>query len=92
MQSADEAPLSTWLICDGAETLNAALPDTGRTHLAGSLDLPPQFGGVGLQSLIRVYDEVFLGRGHISLPTSSPFADPRVYRSILRLRTPSTRW
>ena len=32
-----------------------------RRHLATSLDLPPQFGVVGLQSLIRVANEELLG-------------------------------
>jgi len=41
--------------------VDAALPAPERAHLAASLDLPPQFGGVGLQSLIRAADEELLG-------------------------------
>ena len=47
--------------CIGGETLDADLPPLDREHLADSLDIPPQFGGVGLQSLIRVADEELLG-------------------------------
>jgi hypothetical protein len=62
MQSADDAHLSAWRRCVGAEQLDAALQALGRAHLAASLDLPPQFGGVGLQSLIRDdADEELLG-------------------------------
>ena len=61
MQTADDAHLSTWLRCVGAEQLNAALLAPERAHLATSLDLPPQFGGVGLQSLIRTSDEELFG-------------------------------
>jgi hypothetical protein len=41
MQSADDAHLSTWLHCVGAETLDTALPATERAQLAASLNLPP---------------------------------------------------
>ena len=61
MQSADDAHLSTWLRCVGAEQLDAAVPSLERAYLAASLDLPPQFGGIGLQSLIRATDEELLG-------------------------------
>jgi hypothetical protein len=61
MPSADDAHLSTWLRCVGAEQLDDALPAPERAHLAASLDLPPQFGGVGLQSLIRPVDKELLG-------------------------------
>ena len=37
------------------------LPPIEWEHLTASLDLPPQFGGVGLQFLIRVVDEELLG-------------------------------
>jgi hypothetical protein len=59
MQSAD-VYLSTWLNCVGAKQLDTAIPASERAHLAASLDLPSQFGGVGLQSLIRVADEQLL--------------------------------
>jgi hypothetical protein len=61
MQSADDAHLSMWLRCVGTEQLDAALPTLERAHLAESLDLPPQFGGVGLQSLMRASDKELLG-------------------------------
>jgi hypothetical protein len=61
MQFADHVHLSTWLSCVGAEELVSALPATERAHLAASLNLPPQFGGVGMQSLIRAADEELLG-------------------------------
>ena len=53
--------LSTWLRCVGAEQLDATLPALERAHLAASIDLPPQFGGAGLQSLIRTADEEIIG-------------------------------
>ena len=40
--------------------LDSALPAPERAHLASSLDLP-QFGGVGLQSLMRAADAELLG-------------------------------
>jgi hypothetical protein len=47
--------------CIGGETLDVDLPPLDREHLVASLDLPPQFGGVGLQSRIRAADEELLG-------------------------------
>jgi len=61
MQSADDVHLSTWLDCAGAEQLHDALITAEKDHLAASLDLPPQFGGVGLQSLMRVVNKELLG-------------------------------
>ncbi len=61
MQSADDAHLSSWLECVGAKQLHEALPIAEKDLLAASLDLPPQFGGVGLQSLMRAADEELLG-------------------------------
>ena len=61
METADDAHLSTWLKCVGGETLDADLPPIKWEHLVASLDLPPQFGGVGLQSLIRAVDEEIFG-------------------------------
>ena len=49
MKTADDAHLSTWMMCVGGETLNVDLPPMEREHLVASLDQPPQFGGVGLQ-------------------------------------------
>ena len=48
MQSADDAHLSTWLDCVNAEQLHDTLPAAEKYPLATSLDLPPQFGGVGM--------------------------------------------
>jgi len=61
MKTTDDAHLSTKMNCVGGETLDANLPPIEREHLADSLDLPPQFGGVGLQSLIRADDGELLG-------------------------------
>ncbi len=52
MQATDDAHLSTWLTCVRAEQLDVSLPTTERAHLAASLDLPLQFGGVRVQSLM----------------------------------------
>ena len=48
MKTVDDVHLSTWLSCVGAATLDLSLQGTQRDHLSASLDLPPQFGGVGL--------------------------------------------
>jgi hypothetical protein len=61
MQSVDGAHLSTWLNCLGATNFETVLSPQERDHLSSSLDLPPQFGGVGLQSLVRAVDEELLG-------------------------------
>ena len=61
MKTVDDAHLSTGMKCIGGETLDADLPPLDREHLAASLDLPPQFGGIGLQSLIRADDEELFG-------------------------------
>ena len=61
IHAADEAHLTTWIECNGASTPITTLSVSESAHLAASLDLPPQFGGVGLHSLIRVADEELLG-------------------------------
>ena len=61
MKEVDDAHLTTWMTCVGEESLVADLPPLERDHLIASLDLPPQFKGVGLQSLIRAADEKLLG-------------------------------
>ena len=48
MKTVDDAHLSTWMKCIGGETLDDDLPPLDRELLVASLDLPPQFGGVGL--------------------------------------------
>ncbi len=53
MQADNDAHLSTWLDCVGAKQLHDAISVDEKNHLAASLDLHPQFGGVGLQSLMR---------------------------------------
>jgi hypothetical protein len=61
MKEVDKEHMSTWMECVGASNLHSDLTDHERQHLADSLDLPPQFGGVGLQSLIRAADEEMIG-------------------------------
>jgi hypothetical protein len=61
MSAVDEAHISTWLDCAGATTLGADLNTQERDLLSTSLDLPPRFGGIGMQSPIRVVDEELLG-------------------------------
>ncbi len=61
MKTVDDAHLSTWMACVGGKSLDADLQPVERDHLAASLDLPPQFGGVCLQSLIRAADEELMG-------------------------------
>ncbi len=61
MQEVDSQHLSTWMECIGASVLHEDLDPHDRNRLAAELDLPPQFGGVGLQSLIRAADEKLLG-------------------------------
>jgi hypothetical protein len=60
MKAVEDAHLTTWMKCVGAETLDATLPPIERAHLAALIDLPLQFGGVGLQSIIRAADEELL--------------------------------
>jgi hypothetical protein len=58
----DEAHVSTWLHCLTASTdLEYALGPSARDQLAGMVDLPPAFGGIGLRSLERSADEELLG-------------------------------
>ena len=57
MKEVDSEHLSTWMECVGTSTLESDMITQERQHLATSLDLPPQFGGVGLQYLIRATDE-----------------------------------
>ncbi len=52
MKDVDDFHLTTWMTCVGGDSVNADLPPFEREHLATSLDLPSQFEGVGLQSLI----------------------------------------
>jgi hypothetical protein len=61
MKEVDMEHLSTWMECVGTSTLESDMTAQERRHLAASLDLPPQFGGVGLQSLVRAADEELLG-------------------------------
>jgi hypothetical protein len=61
MEEIDREHLSTWMECVGTSTLESDMTAQERRHLATSLDLPPQFGGVGLQSLIRAANEELLG-------------------------------
>jgi len=61
MEDVDEAHILTLLLCVGAHTLESSMSACDREHLTASLVLPPQFGGVGLQSLIRAFEEDLLG-------------------------------
>ena len=61
MTSVDDAHLSTWLDCTGASTHGADLSTWEGDLLSASLDLPTQFGGIGMQSLIRAVDEELPG-------------------------------
>jgi hypothetical protein len=62
MREMDDAQISTWLHCLTASTdLENAIGPQTRDQLAGLADLPPAFGGIGLQSLERSADEEFLG-------------------------------
>ena len=62
MQEMDTAHVSTWLHCLTASTdLENALDFPSRESLTGLLDLPPSYGGIGLQSLERAADEEFMG-------------------------------
>jgi hypothetical protein len=62
MREMDSAHLSVWLHClNPSEDLELALGPAGMSHLSDFLDLPPSYGGVGLQSLEGSADEEFLG-------------------------------
>ena len=62
MREVDDAHVSTWLQCLTAWTdLEYAIGPSARDQLAGLIDLPPTFGGIGLQSLERSADEELLG-------------------------------
>ena len=52
MQEMDGAHLSAWLQClTASEDLLHVLGPEGRSQLSDLLDLPPSYGGAGLQSL-----------------------------------------
>jgi len=54
MREMDDAHVSTWLHCLTASTdLEYAIGPSARDQLSGLIDLPPTFGGIGLQSLER---------------------------------------
>ena len=61
MEEFDKEHLFTWMECAGTSTLELDMIAQDRRHLAASLDLPPQFEGVGMQSLIRAAYEKLLG-------------------------------
>jgi hypothetical protein len=62
MKEMDAAHVSTWLHCLTASSdLEYALDPSAKDSLTGLLDLPPSYGGIGLQSLERAADEEFLG-------------------------------
>ena len=53
--------LLTWMDCIGASSLHDDMNTNERQRLSSSLDLPLEFGGVGLQSLVRAADDELLG-------------------------------
>ena len=62
MREMDDAHVSTWLHCLAASTdLENALGPLARDQITGLLDLPPAFGGIGLQSLERSAIKELLG-------------------------------
>ena len=62
MREMDNAHVSTWLHCLTATTdLENAMGSLARVQLAGLIDFPPAFGGIGMQSLERSGDEELLG-------------------------------
>jgi hypothetical protein len=62
MRDIDGAHLSVWLQClTASEVLKHAMGTEGRSHLSDLLDLPPSYGGEGLQSLEDSTDEKFVG-------------------------------
>jgi hypothetical protein len=62
MRDMDEAHLSAWLHClSASDDLEHALGAAGRSQLSDLLDLPPSYGGAGLQSLEDSADEEFVG-------------------------------
>ncbi len=79
----DGAHLSAWLHClTASEDLELALGPEGRSHLSDILDLPPSYGGAGLQSLEDFADEEFLGSFAaivVALISSCKKTEQRVY-------------
>ena len=75
MLATDEAHRSTWLRClINSIKLEEALSREELQLLTETLDLPPQLGGAGLQSLVLSADEEFLGSwAAISAPLSEFF-------------------
>jgi len=62
MREMDDAHVFTWLHCLSASTdLEYAIGPSARDQLAGLIDLPLAFGGIGMQSLERSADEELLG-------------------------------
>ena len=62
MRDMDGAHLSAWLHClPASEVLEHALGPEGKSQLSDLLDLPPSYGGAGIQSLEDSADEKFLG-------------------------------
>ena len=58
----DDAHVSTWLHCLIASTnLEYAIGPSARDQLAGLIDLPLAFGGIGLKSLERSANEELMG-------------------------------
>jgi hypothetical protein len=74
MIATDEAHISTWLRClTNSIKLEEALSREERELLTETLDIPPQLGGAGLQSLALSADEEFLGSWAAILAPLSEF-------------------
>ena len=63
MQEMDSANVATWLHCltSSLYVMESAMDPTSKDILTNLLDLPPSYGGAGLNSLSRSVDEEFLG-------------------------------
>ena len=81
MREMDGAHLSACLRCLAtSEDLEHALGTEGRSHLSDLLDLPPSYGGEGIQLLEDSSDEEFLGPLEEFPPRSSPSTGKRSIR------------
>ena len=61
MEEVDKEHLLIWMDCVGVSSMHDDVSTNERQQLSASVDLPPQFGGVGLQFIVRVDDEKLLG-------------------------------
>ena len=62
MREMDDAHVSSWLHCLSTSTdLEHDVSPLARDQLTGLTNLPPTFGGIGLQTMERSTDEELLG-------------------------------